>query len=402
MKRCVFVIACICMFLAISAGSAWAEWEGNAGIASASEFPQAGMYARSDLFPKNTVVEIRNLETEITVRAVITGTAGVPGLVAVLSPLTASTLQIRTGSVSRVRISVPSPVSERPAPGTIASGTGVKTSDPDVNPSSAAAAAAAAAAASTAAISSTIPGTAAPVTPQPVPAEIPFFALANASEDPLVPLAEPAPVAVLENRDTINVPETSLANTEAAPEASLASIIFIDEPTLVASDLSASDLVAPVIDSDTSALSEGGADPEFAVTLIPAEPNPPASPVLDVPSDIPEVGPVVVVSVPVEKHPVPVFLPEVPALSSVQLPYITSFIKGGYYVQIASYSDPLNAQKVVNNYAKKYPVAVELSATKGREVLKVFIGPIKKDEYGAVLERFKSLGFKDAFVQKGQ
>jgi hypothetical protein len=34
--------------------------------------------------------------------------------------------------------------------------------------------------------------------------------------------------------------------------------------------------------------------------------------------------------------------------------------------------------------------------------LKVCIGPVSKDEYGAILERFKGLGFKDAFLRKGK
>ncbi|HNQ97451.1 MAG TPA: hypothetical protein PKH81_05115, partial [Treponemataceae bacterium] len=73
MKRNVVIVSLIVVFLAIPLISVWAVWEGNAGIASSSDFPSAGMYAKSDMFPRNTIVEIRNLETERTIRAVITG-----------------------------------------------------------------------------------------------------------------------------------------------------------------------------------------------------------------------------------------------------------------------------------------------------------------------------------------
>jgi cell division septation protein DedD len=84
------------------------------------------------------------------------------------------------------------------------------------------------------------------------------------------------------------------------------------------------------------------------------------------------------------------------------LPCVSSLAKGSYYIQIASYSDPLRAKKIVDGYAPKYPIVVEQGSTARGSVLKVCVGPVKKDEYGAILERFKSLGFKDAFVRKGE
>ena len=121
----------------VSVMPAWAIWEGNAGIGNASEFPGSGNFAKSDMFPKNTIVEILNLETNIAIRAVVTGSSGVPGLVAILSPEAAFALNVKTGSVSRVRISVPSPVAETPASGTLSGGQGARTADPDANPESA-------------------------------------------------------------------------------------------------------------------------------------------------------------------------------------------------------------------------------------------------------------------------
>ncbi len=420
------------MFLAVGAGTVRAEWEGNAGMAAASEFPLSGMYARSDMFPKNTIVEIRNLETEITVRAVITGSAGIPGLVAVLSPLTASALQIRTGSVSRVRISVPSPVSERPAPGTVSAGSALETADPDVNPAAAAAAAA-------------VPSTAA----VPATESLSLSNLANTSEDPLVPVPAPAapmvaaaepvpapvpapvPVAAAEpvvpaDTGTVDVseplPETPVASTEVVPAGSpVAAAIFIEEPSLEPAPLAEvppAEAVPDLPSAEETALSAAAvytaaeysaaeySAAEYSATLEPAEPNPPVAPVAEIFLPVPVVG----LSEPPAVLPVPeaAAIAAVPAAAvavpgePVRLPVIPSLARDSFYVQIATYSDPVNAKKLVDSYSKKYPVAVERTVTKGGEMLKVLIGPVKKDEFGAVLERFKSLGFKDAFVKKGQ
>jgi len=424
------------MFLAVGAGTARAEWEGNAGMAAASEFPLSRMYARSDMFPKNTIVEIRNLETEITVRAVITGSAGIPGLVAVLSPLTASALQIRTGSVSRVRISVPSPVSERPAPGTVTAGSALETADPDVNP-----------AAATASAAAVPPAAAAPVPAaavSPAAESLTLSALASTSEDPLVPVPAPAapmvaaaepvpapvpapvPVAAAEpvvpaDTDTVAaavsepLPETPVASTEVVPAGSpVAAAIFIDEPSLEPAPFAEAppaDAVPDLPSAEETALSAAAVytAAEYSATLEPAEPNPPAAPAVDAPLSVPEVGvPAPPAAIPVPAAAAVAAVAAVPPAAvavpgePVRLPVIPSLAKGSYYVQIATYSDPVNAKKLVDSYSKKYPVSVERTATKGGEVLKVLIGPVKKDEFGAVLERFKSLGFKDAFVKKGQ
>lgn len=89
-----------------------------------------------------------------------------------------------------------------------------------------------------------------------------------------------------------------------------------------------------------------------------------------------------------------------PTASDVSV--VSSLAKGSYYIQIGTYGDMSNVKKIVDKYGAKYPFTVEKGVSKGAETLKVYVGPVKKDEYGAVLERFRQLGFKDAFVRKGQ
>ena len=69
---------------------------------------------------------------------------------------------------------------------------------------------------------------------------------------------------------------------------------------------------------------------------------------------------------------------------------------GAFYIQIATFSKKENAANAITTY-EKYPLCV-IENTNGS--YKVLVGPLNEDEYGAALLRFKSFGFKDAFVRK--
>ncbi len=492
------LLSAMALFLFVPLSATWAVWEGNAGIAASSEFPGSGMFARSDMFPKNTIVEIQNLETDVTVRAIITGSAGMPGLVAVLSPETASALNIASGAVCRVRISIPSPVAERSAEGTSVSPTGTETTDPDVNPDVAAKTAKPVNLESFGEDSSDqlVPLNSAPVAEVP-PAEVPAAETPVAAtpvaevppeEAPEVVVAETAPEATTEatpEPTTEPIPEvtaevapeatTEVAVAEPTPEVTAETAPAIPEesaaPTIAAEPETPEEPVTvtagesvPVADEKNAGVSyeepevtmvpevtiipdpetaevadtsEAPAEPAIDVTLVPAEANPPepvaaepeapavadvpvaepiapiaktpeptvvAEPVVPVAEPVAE--PVVVVTVePVVEAPAaePVAAPAIVApvaVAPVELPSTGPAKKGQIYIQIASYADGANVKKVIDAYGKKYPYVLEKTVAKKGEVTKILIGPIGKDEYGAVLERFKKFGFKDAFVKK--
>lgn len=73
-----------------------------------------------------------------------------------------------------------------------------------------------------------------------------------------------------------------------------------------------------------------------------------------------------------------------------------TFEKGKWYIQIAVYSKQENVNEVIKKYGKKYPLFIDQKNGKNY----VLIGPLSMDEYGAVLQRFKAFGYKDAFVKK--
>ncbi len=70
---------------------------------------------------------------------------------------------------------------------------------------------------------------------------------------------------------------------------------------------------------------------------------------------------------------------------------------GSYYIQIATVTTSDAGMKIVNKY-DKYPIILVPFDT--REGYKVMVGPLTGDEYGAVLEKFKAFGYRDAFIRK--
>ncbi len=72
--------------------------------------------------------------------------------------------------------------------------------------------------------------------------------------------------------------------------------------------------------------------------------------------------------------------------------------KGKFYVQIAMLGDESNIRATIGKYGKQYPITlVPLANGKGYQFL---IGSLTMDEYGTVLNRFRSYGYKDAFLRK--
>ena len=107
-------IITVAALFVLSSALTWAVWEGNAAAGSKEEFP-SGFFASSNLFPPHTLIEIVNLEQNITSRAVILNNEETDGLLIKLSPDLAAALSIKAGTNVRVRISVPPLVAEEGA-----------------------------------------------------------------------------------------------------------------------------------------------------------------------------------------------------------------------------------------------------------------------------------------------
>ncbi|WP_027727833.1 hypothetical protein [Treponema sp. C6A8] len=137
-----------------------------------------------------------------------------------------------------------------------------------------------------------------------------------------------------------------------------------------------------------------------AIVLVPSAANPPVS-------DSPYSA-----SSEVCEKSEPVFSPYTPSVSATpkapvtkaDLTYQNFMVSGSgdlkrnsYYVQIATMRDDANIQEVVNKYGNNYPITIVPVKNNSKQIL---IGSLNMDEYAVVLERFKSYGYKDAFLRK--
>lgn len=105
MKKSIFAYAIAALSIALVAAAS--IWEGSAVAAGPGELPDSGYYIATNSFPKNTVVDMKNLENEKTVRVIVAGTLDSPGLLASVSPEAVSALGLDKKSVTRVRVSMP-------------------------------------------------------------------------------------------------------------------------------------------------------------------------------------------------------------------------------------------------------------------------------------------------------
>ena len=81
-------------------------------------------------------------------------------------------------------------------------------------------------------------------------------------------------------------------------------------------------------------------------------------------------------------------------------PIIHALKKGEYYLQICALRkiETLEAEIAKN---AKYPLVVHPEVQGEDPIYRLLIGPLDQGESGALLERFKRSGYRDAFVKKG-
>ena len=214
-----------------------------------------------------------------------------------------------------------------------------------------------------------------------------------------IPDGEEADVEKAESDILSDIPAESAGVSEALED---------DESPVLEESVSPDELseLAPevvVIEENAQAeeLSEEIAEEYEPIVLVPSEPNPPVQKSAVEPE--PEVK--VLESVPVEAE---IASPSAKTgkkptsdgynFDKYTVPSLKNLKSGKYYVQIGVYGDKANIKAIIDTYAGKYPVTlVPLASGKATQVL---IGPLSVDEYGTVLNRFKSYGYKDAFLRK--
>ncbi|MDX9957311.1 MAG: hypothetical protein RBT68_02610 [Spirochaetia bacterium] len=126
MKR---IMALSVSILAVALLASASSWEGSAMMGSYGDFPSGGYFAACNSFPRNTAVEVTNLETGKTVTVIVVRGLDNPGVFMVVSAEAAEALGLRQGKIARVRAVEPRSVS------TLAPSSGSRTAmDTDFNP----------------------------------------------------------------------------------------------------------------------------------------------------------------------------------------------------------------------------------------------------------------------------
>ena len=102
MKKILFVFSVMLALVVLSGASVW---EGAAAVSS--DFPESGFYIATNSFPRNTVVDLTNLETGKTVRVIVAAGLDTPGLLALVSREAADAIGLRSRTIGRIRMIAP-------------------------------------------------------------------------------------------------------------------------------------------------------------------------------------------------------------------------------------------------------------------------------------------------------
>jgi hypothetical protein len=442
------MMACVTAALLVLTGAS--VWEGAASIAPLGDLPDEGFYAATNSFPRNTVVDITNLETGQSIRVIVAAGLETPGLLAVLSRDAADRLGIRSRSIGRIRMTQPSdPVAfSRFTEGLASSG------DPDYDPRALVNADPLAqnyiqnppAAETPGAPASGGTGRDGETDNKTETGGAASFAPPRRDEIVDLPGGEEAPAAAdpwaadpWEGPYTADAAETSESpNREEAPGLSI-----VEEPAAPPPPAPPPPALLPVpLYEEPEPEPEPEPVPESAIAhpvpegapefgLVPAEERPPENgsayvippelviapitegsfpeqaaapePVPDESSFVDPLGtappesaalPEEVPAAPVPEIPEP---PPLPGLFSV--PVISGLEQGKYYLQIGAFSRAETVEALILKVGSGYPLAVQNGGSGESPVYRLLIGPMNLGESGALLQRFKSIGYSDAFVR---
>jgi hypothetical protein len=418
-------------------------WEGAASASTGGDLPENGYYAATNSFPRNTVVDVTNLENGRTIRVIVAGGLENPGLLAVLSKDAADAVGLQPRSIGRVRMNQPAdPVAfSRFTEGLSSSG------DPDHDPAVLAAAeginpdlleeenlpeAGSSESEEIAALPEETGAVPEDITALPEETSAVSEEIAALPGETAVPPEEsaalPEEAATAPEETGALAGETGTAPEEiaAAPEKTGA---LAEESTAAPEETASGDTsgdgIVPEPGPELVWTPPEGDDYEYA--LEPAESRAPEgpAPVID-PSDIVSaprpsprvereytIDPSLIIppvretpAAPLQAAPAP-SQPAAPqqaqppaAGGTFSVPVIASLERGRYYVQVAALGKAESVETEISKIGRSLPLAVQSAGSPEKPVYRILIGPVNLGESGALLQRFKAT-YKDAFVRLG-
>lgn len=214
-------------------------------------------------------------------------------------------------------------------------------------------------------------------------------------DDETEKVAAPFDEALNEDYDAVKPAEDAVAAVEKAEESETEKTSETLEEEVIAEAFDESNVAAEedAVVAETEKTSDSDEDESYEpIVLVPASANPPVAEEKNV-DDAETAASVEETAQPVVSTASDSFNFDKYIVSS-----LSDLEKGKYYVQIAMLGSEDNIRSTIKKYGKQYPITlVPLASGKGYQFL---IGSLNMDEYGTVLNRFKSYGYKDAFLRR--
>jgi cell division septation protein DedD len=442
------IIACLMAVALLLTGAS--VWEGAAAVAPGSELPETGFYTATNSFPRNTVVDITNLENGKSVRVIVAAGLESSGLLAVLSGSAAESIGLLNSSIGRIRMSQPSDqfaysrfkegmassAVPAAAPQTAFAGDTAAVPQEDYAAQNAA---------------ETVYGNGGEDSEYTTEAEsadegnyttgaAQYTALSADTGGNAVSQYEPEPETGLypvaynmepeweydiydETADIPNVFSPPLAGGDEGIERNAAPLyiaqayrnsLSLDEPQIFLSEFEETPVSPsqPAGPSPSASTPPAGGD-NYQYSLVPSEERLPEAgqqhviapeniiPPVESPSGIPlyNEGYTYVPVIPPSSSPTPVYAPP-SDFSPFAVPLISSLEQGKFYVQLGAFSRAEVVEDELARIGASYPLVVQNIGTDEKPVFRILLGPLNQGESGAMLQRFKSVGYSDAFVRR--
>ena len=214
-------------------------------------------------------------------------------------------------------------------------------------------------------------------------------------DDETEKVAAPFDEALNEDYDAVKPAEDAVAAVEKPEESEAEKKSEALEEEVIAEAFDESNVAAEedAVVAETEKTSDSDEDESYEpIVLVPASANPPVAEEKNV-EDAETAASVEETAQPVVSTASDSFNFDKYIVSS-----LSELEKGKYYVQIAMLGSEDNIRSTIKKYGKQYPITlVPLASGKGYQFL---IGSLNMDEYGTVLNRFKSYGYKDAFLRR--
>jgi hypothetical protein len=389
-------------------------WEGAASVSAGGELPDEGYYAATNSFPRNTVVDVTNLETGKTIRVIVAASLDTPGLLAVLSRDAALSIGLRTSSIGRIKLEQP----QDPIAFSLFTEGRAASGDPDFDPRARIASEYANGETVTDKTASETSPSEAVFVDVPPPASTPETNPMETNGSELTVITEiPETTEITEAPETSEVPETTeIAEASEIPEAfavfspaAESTETKVPEPDLVwvvpdfeeEPDISLAPeapVETPVTPAEPPVLT---AVPETTseLTLVPSGEHPPEDWYTIPPEEV--IPPVSgAPEPPVQAYAAPDPVSAEPIVTGIfSVPVINKLEHGKYYLQLGAYSKAEAIEPAISRIGNSYPIVVQNGGSTDSPVYRILLGPVNLGESGALLERFKSSGYSDAFVR---